>query len=220
MYKNILFDLDGTITDSKEGIINAFEYALKNFNIEVTNRDDLEPFIGPPLAETFIKHYKFTEEQAEEAIAKYREFYKETGVFQCKLYPRIKELIKDLKKSGKRVLLATSKPEVFAKQILEMNGIKDDFYFISGATLDNTRNAKEKVIKYAIDNIEGVKLEECIMVGDRKYDIEGAKINNIKSIGVTYGFGTQEELENYGADYIAQNAEEIKKIIEQTIDFL
>ena len=113
----------------------------------------------------------------------------------------------------KKVILATSKPEEFAKKILKTHGIKENFYFISGATLDNTRNTKEKVIKYAINNIKNVKLEECIMIGDRRYDIEGAKINNIKSIGVTYGFGTQEELEKAGADHIVADVNALENII-------
>ena len=213
MYTNILFDLDGTIIDSKEGIINAFEYALKKFNIEIQDRTKLEQFIGPPLIDTFINYYKFTEEQANQAIKEYREFYRKTGVLQNQLYPGIKQLIQTLCKNKKRVILATSKPEEFAKKILKTHGIKENFYFISGATLDNTRNTKEKVIKYAINNIENVKLEECIMIGDRRYDMEGAKINNIKSIGVTYGFGTQEELEKAGADYIVSNVNALENII-------
>ncbi len=213
MFKNILFDLDGTIIDSREGIINGFVYTLKHFDIEVQDRTSLEKFIGPPLEDTFVNYYNLTKEQAKYAIEKYREFYEKTGVWETKLYKEIDELIRDLKQNGKNVLLATSKPEPYANKILEKYNLKQYFYFVSGATLDGTRNAKKDVIKFALDNINNFKLEECIMVGDRNYDILGAKANNLKSIGVTYGFGTKQELETAGADYIAEDVEELRKVL-------
>lgn len=213
MFKNVFFDLDGTIIDSREGIVNGFIYSLKYFNIEVKDRKEIEQFIGPPLEDSFINYYKFSKKDAELAITKYREFYKKTGVRQNTLYVGIKELLHELKNSGKNVLLATGKPEVFAKQILREHGLENDFDFISGTTLEQTRRTKAEVLEYAINSIKNVNLDECVMVGDRKYDIEGAKANNIKSIGVEYGFGTRQELTIAGAEYIAKNIEDLRKLI-------
>lgn len=213
MFENIFLDLDGTIIDSKEGIVNSVIYSLKNFNIEVKNREELEKFIGPPLNESFKEFYNFNEKQTELAIKLFRERYETTGLWEAKLYPGIKELINDLKKSGKRVILATSKPEKFAKKILEGFKMDKDFFLIIGATLDGSRSAKKDVIKFALDKIKDINLEECIMIGDRNYDILGAKENNMKSIGVTYGFGTKPELETAGADYIEEDVEELRKIL-------
>ena len=211
MIKNVFFDLDGTLTDSREGIINGFEYALRYFGIQVEDRKYLEKFIGPSLAESFKAEYKFDEEKTKLAVAKYREYYSTRGLKENKLYAGIKELITDLANNNINIILATAKPQIFAEQILEDFEIKKYFKFISGATLDGSRLKKGDIIKYAIDNLEQIKLEECIMVGDRRHDIEGAKENSMKSIGVTYGFGSEEELKTAGADYIAHNAEELKK---------
>jgi len=213
MIKNVFFDLDGTITDSREGIINGFEYALNYFGIKLEDRKYAEKFIGPSLAESFTKEYKFDEEKTTLAVAKYREYYSTRGLKENKLYEGLKELIIDLANNNINVILATAKPQVFSEQILENFGMKQYFRFISGATLDSSRNKKGDIIKYAIQNLEPINLEECIMVGDRKHDITGAKENNMKSIGVTYGFGSEEELKEAGANYIAHNAEELKNII-------
>lgn len=212
MIKNVFFDLDGTLTDSSEGILNGFEYTLAHFNIKVENRKALERFIGPSLADSFKEEYHFDEKQTEIAINKYREYYATKGLKENKLYEGIKELIMELSKS-KNIILATAKPQVFSEQIIENFGIKKYFKFISGSTLDGSRGRKADIISYAINNLEPINIEECIMVGDRKHDIEGAKENNMRSIGVTYGFGTEEELKKAGADYIAHNVEELKNII-------
>lgn len=213
MFKNIFFDLDGTIIDSREGIINSIIYSLKFFNIEVKNKKELEQFIGPPLDQTYKSFFNLNEKETETAIKKFREKYEKTGVLEAELYSGIKELIRDLAKSGKNVVLATSKPEIFAKKILERFGLEKDFLFIAGATLDGTLNAKQDVIAYALKNIGNTKIEDCVMIGDRNCDINGAKANNMKSIGVTYGFGTKEELKTAGADYIAENMEELRKLL-------
>lgn len=213
MIKNVFFDLDGTLTDSREGIINGFEYALNHFGIKLEDRKYAEKFIGPSLADSFRSEYKFDEEKTALAVEKYREYYSTRGLKENKLYDGMKELIIELVKSNKNVILATAKPQVFSEQILENFGIKQYFKFISGATLDSSRNRKADIIKYAIDNLESINLEECIMIGDRYHDIEGAKENNMKSVGVTYGFGTEEELVAAGANYIAHNADELKNIL-------
>lgn len=213
MIKNIFFDLDGTITDSREGIINGIEYALRYFEMEAGDRKYLEKFIGPPLSESFRNEYNFDEKQVEIAVQKYREYYSVKGLKENKLYDGLKELIIDLEKHNRNVILATAKPQIFSEEILEFFKIKQYFKFISGATMDNSRNQKSDIIKYAIDSLKITNLEECIMIGDRQYDIIGAKENNIKSIGVTYGFGSEKELKQAGANYIAHNAQEIKDII-------
>lgn len=215
MYKNIFFDLDGTIVDSREGIVNGYIYMLNYYNIEVQDQSTLEQFIGPPIEDILRDYYKINPKQIKDGIKKYREFYSKTGVWQTKPYNGIIELIRDLKKDGKNVILATSKPEVFAKQILEKYEIINCFRFVGGATLDGTRNEKKEVISYAIKNVEGINHENSIMVGDRNYDILGAKANNLKSIGVTYGFGTRKELKTAGADYIAEDMDELRKILFQ-----
>lgn len=213
MIKNVFFDLDGTLTDSREGILNGFEYALNHFGIELVDRKYAEKFIGPSLADSFKNEYHFDEEQTILAIAKYREYYSERGLKESKLYDGIKELIIELAKNNINVILATSKPQTFSEEILENYGLKQYFRFISGATLDGTRGRKADIISYALENLKPINIEECIMVGDRFYDVDGAKENNMKCIGVTYGFGSEEELRKAGADYIAHNAEELKNIL-------
>ena len=213
MIKNVLFDLDGTLIDSREGIINGFIYALHYFDIKVTDRKYMEKFIGPPLDESFSKEYNFDKKQTEKAVKKYREYYSVEGVYLNKLYDGIKDVIIDLANHGKKVILATAKPLPFAERILEQHGIKQYFSFLSAYMLDGSRTTKAEVIDFALKNIEDLKLEECIMVGDRGYDIEGAKANNIQTVGVTYGFGTEQELKDAGATYIAHNMRELKSIL-------
>lgn len=213
MIKNVFFDLDGTITDSREGIINGFEYALGHLGIKLEDRKYAEKFIGPSLAESFKTEYKFDEEKTKFAMEKYREYYGRKGLKENKLYEGIKELIIDLANNNINVILATAKPQIFAEQILEDFEIKKYFKFIGGSTLDGSRGRKADIIKYDLKNLDLNSLEECIMVGDRYHDIEGAKENNMKSIGVTYGFGSEQELKTAGADYIAHNVEELKNIL-------
>lgn len=213
MIKYVFFDLDGTIVNSSEGIINAFKTTLKYFNIEVEDKFVLDFLIGPPLITIFQKYFKLNEEEADKAIKIFRRYYSEKGVNQNCLYEGIKELFQNLKNKGKTLIIATSKPTIFTEKILERHGIKQYFDFISGATLDDTRIKKGDIIKYAIENMNILNLEECIMVGDKSQDVEGAKQNNMKSIGVTYGFGTREELESSGATYIVDNVKDISNII-------
>lgn len=212
LIKNVFFDLDGTITDSREGIINGFEYALNYFGIKLEDRKYAEKFIGPSLSDSFRNEYKFNEQKTALAIEKYREYYSTIGLKESKLYEGIEELIKDLAKD-RNIILATAKPQIYSTKILENYGLKKYFRFISGATLDGTRGEKTDIIKYALDSLNPIDIEECIMVGDRYHDIEGAKTNNMKSIGVTYGFGSEEELKIAGANYIAHNADELRNIL-------
>ncbi|MBE6781102.1 MAG: HAD family hydrolase [Ruminococcaceae bacterium] len=212
-YEYILFDLDGTITDPGEGITNSVAYSLKTYGINVSDKRELYTFIGPPLYASFMKYYGFSEEQAIEAVDRYREYYRDKGVFECVLYPEIKNLLERLYLSGKKIILATSKPEFFANQILEHFDIKKYFYYIAGATMDGSRIDKADIIKYALDGINLLDKSLAVMIGDRSFDIIGAKENGIASIGVTYGYGSREELENANANYICDTVSEIEQII-------
>ena len=212
-FEYILFDLDGTITDSGEGITKSVQYALKYFDILVNNLEELRKFIGPPLKESFKEYYKFDEEKANIALVKYREYYADKGIYENDLYDGIIEVLDKLKQNGKTIILATSKPEVYAKQILEYFKIDKYFTFVAGSDFEETRVRKGDVIKYALEGAKISELSKVIMVGDREHDIIGAKENNIKSIGVLYGYGDVIELTQARAEYIAKNPKEILDII-------
>ena len=212
-FEYILFDLDGTITDSGEGITKSVQYALKHFDIIVNNLEDLHKFIGPPLKESFKEYYKFDEEKANVALVKYREYYAERGIYENSLYDGIIELLDALKNDNKTIILATSKPEVYAKQILEYFKVDKYFTVVAGSDFEETRVKKGDVIKYALESAKISDLSKVIMVGDREHDIIGAKENNIKSIGVTYGYGDVIELTQARADYIANSTNQLLNII-------
>ena len=212
-YSTVLFDLDGTLFDSGEGVKNSVVYALDKFGIKVEDRDALGCFIGPPLTVSFKTFYGFDEENADRGVAFSREYYKEKGIFEGYVYDGIEECLKRLKDSGKKIVVATSKPEVFAERILEKFGIAKYFDFIAGATLDEkTRANKIEIMKYAFDS-SGASPEDTIMVGDRLFDIEGAKHFGMECIAVLYGYGSKEEFEQYGAEYIVESAEDIADLI-------
>ena len=208
-YKNILFDLDGTLIDPKEGITNSVKYALKHFGIEVKNTEDLYKFIGPPLGESFSAYYGLDKEETETAIAKYREYFREKGIFQHEIYAGIPELLCELVKADKKVILATSKPEIFASQILESTDLIKYFSFVCGSELDGTRVEKADVIHHILKT-QNLNLSDTVMIGDRSHDIIGAKKTNVDSIGVLYGYGSYEEFEESGATYIVKDIEELR----------
>lgn len=212
-YKYILFDLDGTITDSGVGIINSIVYALKKYGIEIEDKGKLNKFVGPPLGDSFEKYYGFSKEKAIEAVDYYREYYKEKGLFENLVYDGFEDLVKTLKDENKELIVATSKPEIFAKQILDHFNLSKYFTYIAGSTLDGTRVKKGDVIRYALENCEIKDLSQVIMVGDREHDVIGAKQVGIKSIGVLYGYGDREELEGAGADFIAENVMDILDVL-------
>lgn len=211
--KYILMDLDGTITDPKVGITKSVQYALRSFNIDVDDLDTLCRFIGPPLKNSFMDFYGFTEEQAEKAIVKYREYFTDIGIFENEVYPGMEELLTALREAGKTLIIATSKPEVFARRIIEHFGLKDYFDDVCGATMDQSRSTKEDVIRYAMEKNRITNHKEAVMVGDRKHDIEGAQAVGIVSVGVLFGYGSREEHEKAGADRIAATLEELYDII-------
>lgn len=213
-YRYILFDLDGTLTDPKIGITKSVQYALKKFNIEVKNLDTLEKFIGPPLKDSFMEFYSFDEEQAIKAIVYYREYFKDKGMFENKVYEHIPDLLKKLKEAGCTLIVATSKPTIFSEQIIKHFNLNTYFDEVAGSNLDGTRSNKGEIIKYIINKYEISNLSEAVMIGDRRYDILGAQKNNIASIGVTYGYGSKEELINAKAMYIADDVQAIlEKIV-------
>ncbi len=213
-YTTVLFDLDGTLTDPGEGIVNSVVYALDKYGIKVDDKKSLNKFIGPPLLVSFSTFYGFSEEKAREAIAYYREYYKAKGINECRLFDGIKELLIKLKNEGFKTALATSKPEVFARIVLQNYDIDGYFDFIGGATIDEkTRYTKEHVLEYVLSNIQEKNRSKIVMIGDRCFDIVGAKSYNLDSIGVTYGYGTYDELKEAGADYIVNAPCEIEKIL-------
>lgn len=212
MYNTVLFDLDGTLTNPGRGITNSVAYALNKFGIETEDKKEFYKFIGPPLLDSFMKYYGFSEEEAETAIAYYREYFRDTGIFENEVYDGIPELLEEIRNSGRKIILATSKPEEFAKRILVHFGLDKYFDFAAGATMDSSRNKKGDVIAYALKE-SGCSSENAVMVGDRLHDILGAKENGLDSIGVLFGYGSREELENAGADYIAGTVKDIIKFI-------
>jgi phosphoglycolate phosphatase len=210
-FHTVLFDLDGTLTDPGEGITNSVRYALWKFGIEESDRKKLEKFIGPPLTRSFAEHYGFGEEKAKQALEYYREYFADKGIFENEIYPGIPGLLAELKGNGVSVVLATSKPEPFAREILRHFGIHGFFDLVAGNTLDEKRPLKSDVIGYLV-NERGVRAgRETVMVGDRVYDVQGGKQFGLYTVAVAYGYGCPEELE--GADRIAGTVEELRGIL-------
>ncbi|MDR0522752.1 MAG: HAD hydrolase-like protein [Planctomycetaceae bacterium] len=211
-YKNILFDLDGTLTDPYAGIANSVKYALGKFNISENDETRLKLFIGPPLEQSFAEFYQFSSVQSKAAVKYYREYFTKNGIYENKLYPGIENVLKSVTENNQTAVLATSKPQIFAADILRYFGIAKYFEDIIGSNLDGTLSEKEEIIKYAIEK-NHLNKEESVMIGDRKYDITGAHKNNIHSIAVLYGYGSHEELEKAKPTYFCQNVSGILKII-------
>lgn len=211
-YKYIFFDLDGTLTDPQEGITNCVKYALEYCGIQETDYAKLMCFIGPPLVYSFQEYYGFNEEKALEAVQKYRERFASVGIFENKAYDGIHDVLQTLVDSGHVLALATSKPRVFAEKIMAKYRLRPYFKLICGAELDGTRNNKDEVISHAIEKL-GCPRDNIIMVGDRKHDILGAKKCGIASCGVSFGYAEEGELEQAGADYIADNLSELLDVL-------
>ncbi len=200
-FQNILFDLDGTIIDSHEGITRSVEYALNHLGSQVKDRNSLLPFIGPPLLDSFKNFYRFDNDTAQRAVQKYRERYSKKGIYESELYQGVEPLLKALKQKGLFVGIATCKPELFARQILEYLQVAHYFDFIGGCDLEGKLHTKADVLHYVI-NSNQLNLEETLLVGDRKYDIIGAKEVGLPSVGVLYGFGSEKELQEAGSTFI------------------
>ena len=214
MYQTIFFDLDGTLTDSGPGITRSVAYALNKWNIKVGDYSVLNTFVGPPLAESFAKYYNFTPEQCQKSIEYYREYYVEKGMFENSVYPGIRELAAYLKDAGRKLVVATSKPEAFAVQIMEHFGLAQYFDRIAGASMDENRVEKADVLRYAIE-AGSYDRSGAVMVGDRENDVRGARENGLPCIGVLYGYGSREELTEAGAARIAATVEELKKCLDK-----
>lgn len=212
MKKTILFDLDGTLTDSGEGIINCVIYALERFGLPIPSRDSLRYFVGPPLHESFIKQ-GVPAERAEEAVAIYRERYIPIGMFENSPYSGVRELLNKLKADGHSLYVASSKPEWMCVQILEHFDLAKYFTQICGATMDTSRTNKEAVIAYLIH--KNGRADNMVMVGDTKFDVIGAKIHGIPCIGVSWGYGTVTEMRDAGAAFIADSMRQLELLLTQ-----
>ncbi|MCC8138467.1 MAG: HAD family hydrolase [Clostridiales bacterium] len=229
-YDIILFDLDGTLTESAPGIVNAILYALKKNGIEETDRDKLMTFVGPPLYDTFQAEYGMSKQQADHMVDDFREYYHERGWKENSPYGGIPEMLQELRTQGRKLAVATSKPEESAKQILTWFGLAEYFDLIAGATMDDSRSRKGDVIAYAIAqlNLESAREQEAaqampaketadhiLMVGDRSHDVAGAKENGISCVGVLYGYGTRKELEEAQAAAICAEVRDLPEVIVQ-----
>ncbi|MGG5735815.1 MULTISPECIES: HAD family hydrolase [Bacillus cereus group] len=211
MYKTFLFDLDGTLTDPKEGIINSVLYALEKIGIEEVNISELDSFIGPPIQQSFIDRYNMNEIEVERAVFYFREYLKRSGLLENTVYDGIPTLLQELKDAGNRLFVATSKPTVFAKQVIEHFQLTTFFEEIVGSNLDGTKIKKEEIIAHILQTNEELKKEEMVMIGDRKHDVIGANSNGIASIGVLYGYGSEIELSDAGAIHIVKDVEELQR---------
>ncbi len=212
-YDVIAFDLDGTLTNPERGLVAAFEYALGKMKIDYGERDSLKRFIGPPLYEEWQKVFGISAEKSAEALLVFREFYSVYGWWDNEIYDGIKDMLRALKSSGKRIILATSKPEHFAVKILDLFEISEYFDFIGGAASDKTRDRKCEVLEYSLESIGNPPKESCILVGDRKYDAEGARFVGIDSMGVLWGHGSRGEIESCGFDFIASTPSELLEFL-------
>lgn len=219
MYKYVFFDLDGTITEPEEGIINGVLFALSKFGITVEDRTTLYPYIGPPLRDSFRDYHGLSEEDTEQAILYYREYYSTKGIYQNDIMPGMEQAFQTLRQHGCHLYVATSKPELYAKQILQHLKLDGYFDIIAGSTFDKARDTKAAVIEYLITGIAADQVkpsfDEIIMVGDRKFDVIGARAFGIDTIGVLFGYGSKEEFEACDCRYVAADAEEMVQMILQ-----
>ena len=214
MYEVVFLDLDGTITDSKPGVLTSVKYALRKMGKPIPSEAELNNFIGPPLVDSFEKYCGMNNEEANRATDIYREYYVgQDGLFDAVVYDGVEEMLKTLNAAGKRVIVATAKPEEMAQSVLAHFNLTQYFEYIAGASMDETRNNKTEVIKYALEIGDITDLSQVVMVGDRHHDMEGAAANGIGSIGVLYGYGDEAELIGSGAGALAATPQEAAAII-------
>ena len=211
-FNSAIFDLDGTIMDSAEGIVRSVEYALDKMGVTEYDRQTNLRFIGPPLVDSFMEYYSMSEADALRAVAFYRERYSVTGIYEARMYDGVRELLTRLKERGVKLYIGSSKPEKYVRMILEKQGILDLFDYVAGATFDESRNNKEQVLTYLFEQVE-IDKKSAVMIGDRYHDIDGAHYVKIPCIAVLYGFGNEAEFKKHGAEYIAADTDEILKII-------
>ncbi len=210
-YENVLFDLDGTLTDSKEGIINSILYALDKFGITEKRPNELESFIGPPLRESFMKRYHLSNDDADRAVLVYREYFSDKGLYQNRVYSGIPELLQYLGHNLVRLFVATSKPTMFATRILEHFQLDTCFDGIIGSNPDNSRTDKTDVIAHVVSKYR-LNPSRSVMIGDRKHDLIGARNNSMACIGVTWGYGSVDEIESQQPDAIVNTVDMLGEI--------
>ncbi len=218
MFQNLLFDLDGTLTNSAEGITKCVQYALADQGIAAPDLKQLEVFIGPPLRSSFMKYYGMTKEQAEAGVAKYRERYTDVGIWENSIYPGMMELLAQLKTDGRRLGMATAKPEVFALRIASRFGFDQYLQDITGCSLDGTMDKKSMVVAAALQKWQlatSAQRAGCVLIGDRREDVLAAHANGIACIGAGFGFGSYEELHEAGADYYVRDVAELTRLLTQ-----
>lgn len=213
MYQYILFDLDGTLTDPREGITKSVQYALSKFDIDEPDLSSLEHFIGPPLYDEFIRCYGFDDTQAKQGVAAYRERFDRIGWKENLLFDGVPALLAALRSAGRKIAIASSKPTVFVDRILQWFEIAPYFDAISGATLDGTISTKAQVVEQALNMLSVPDRREAVLVGDRFHDVEGARQCSIDCIGLTMGFGGYEELQQAGARYIVQDLAALQRLL-------
>lgn len=209
----VLFDLDGTLTDPKLGITRSIQYALRKRGIAPPDADALEPFIGPPLAQSFRERLGFDESEARRAVDDYREYFSQAGLYENEVYAGIPELLRDLRASELRVCLATSKPMVFAERILEHFDLAKHFDLVVGSHLDGTHVEKAEIVATALAGVSGARHDRAVMVGDRMHDVHGARANGIDAIAVTWGYGSHEELCAAEPTRLAASVGELRRLL-------
>ena len=214
MKKYLLFDLDGTLTDSALGITNSVKYALSKFGINESDNAKLRSFVGPPLYDSFRGLYSMSHDDANLAIVYYREYYVSKGIYENTVYDGVDEMLKNLSNHGKRIILATSKPERFAREIIDYFSLATYFYGIFGATMDEKLCRKDDIISLALKKMK-IACDDAVMIGDRRYDIEGGHKNHLATVGVLYGYGNKDELVSAKADYVVYTVNELEKILEK-----
>jgi phosphoglycolate phosphatase len=212
-YSHLLFDLDGTITDSEEGILNSIRHCLTHYRIDHPEPAFMKKFIGPPLIQSLVEHYNFNPEQAEKAVKVYRTYFRKKGIYENKLYPGIADLLKYLQIKGKIIILATAKPTFYAKKIARYFRINEYLSEIVGSHMDGSRMEKKEIIQYILDRHPKVPREQFVMIGDRMHDILGARYFGLDSIWVKYGYGDEDEIQSLAPTYIAGNVEELHQLL-------
>ena len=212
-YRVIAFDLDGTLTNPESGLIAGFKYALDAYGVKYESEESLKKFIGPPLQNAWVEEYGVSREIAVEMLWKFREFYNVYGWWDNKPYDGVRKMLSELRASGRCLIVATSKPEHIAKRVLKLFELDVYFDFIGGASTDLKRDTKEQVLSYALESVGCTDRSSAILVGDRKYDAEGAKLCGIDSLGVLWGHGSAEETETCGFDLVATTPDEVVKLL-------
>lgn len=209
--KHLLFDLDGTIIEPQEGILNSLRHAVDMMGVAMPTDDELRQFIGPPIVDSFQRQFGLSPSEAQQGIQYFRNYYAQTGIHQNALFPHIPELFKSLHQLGYMLYVATSKPTVFAKEILQKHELDHLFVEIVGSNLDNSRSDKAEIIGYILDTYQ-LKPSHCLMIGDTPYDIIGAKKHHMQSVGVTYGHG---HFKHHQADFTVDDVYHLEALIKK-----